>query len=188
MLRQRPARGGAQSLDVNYETSVASKHQPQWRAGRREEHRWHNRLEDGAVKIHPKLHEARCAHKARTFNDATRGFAILWRRVRAAPATIKVDFDMLGSDDDIHPCPIGYTRGQKLTKGSISQRALNVAADHIDIAEKCSGGLIDRRIVDVIGRTVLHNAPLSHQGNFVGHAHRFTRFMGDQEDGSAFIL
>ncbi len=45
-----------------------------------------------------------------------------------------------------------------------------------------------RRVIDVVGRTALHDTAIAHQGDLVGHAHRLIRFMGHQQDGGPFVF
>ena len=92
---------------------------------------------------------------------------------------------MLGPDDDIHISPVRHARGQKLAKGGFGQRPLHPASDHIDIAEKPRSFAVCRGVVDMIGRALLHDPPIAHQGNFIGHTHRFAGFMGHQQDRRA---
>ena len=95
---------------------------------------------------------------------------------------------MLRAKHDVHLGPVWHAGRQKPPKGRIRQSPLNFPAQHIDIAEKCYGGLIGGRIVDIIGRAALDDLACPHQRDFVGHSHGLFGFMGDQQHRGALFL
>ena len=95
---------------------------------------------------------------------------------------------MLGPDHDVDGGSVGNTGCEELAEWCIRQRPMHFAFDHVDIAEESRGLDIDRRVVDIVGRTALHDAAVAHQGDLVGHAHRLAGFMRDQQHRCAFVL
>jgi hypothetical protein len=132
--------------------------------------------------IHSELHQAFRAYKPRAHDHAARRRAILRRGVGAAPAAIKVDLDMLRANDNLDLLPVGHARCQEMAERSFGQGTSNCAAYHVDIAKEGDRAAIHRGVVDILGRALLNNLPVPHQGNLIGHAHRLFGLVGDQQD------
>jgi hypothetical protein len=95
---------------------------------------------------------------------------------------------VLRADHDLDHGPVLVPRRQEGAKRRLGQRSPGNTSDHIDIAEERRRRLVDRRIVDVVGRALLHDPTRPHQCDLVGHPHRLVRLMRDQKDRGTLFL
>ena len=95
---------------------------------------------------------------------------------------------MLRADHNLNLGAVGVAGSKEGAKGCFCQRPPRHRPDHIDIAEKCRRLLVNRRVVDIIGRAALYDPPAAHQRNLVGHAHRLVRLVRHQQDRRPLFL
>ena len=60
--------------------------------------------------------------------------------------------------------------------------------DDVDVGEEHRRLLVDRVVVDVVGRALLHDPALAHQRDPVGHAHRLLGLVGDEQHRRPLLL
>ena len=104
------------------------------------------------------------------------------------PRAVELQFQVLRTDDDLDFAFIRDARGKKLAERRQRQPAAHGAADDVDIREKRRRRLVDRAVVQIIGRALLHDLPAAHQRDPVGHAHGLFRLVRDHNNGGALFF
>ena len=128
------------------------------------------------------------AHEARALDHAACRHTIADSRVWATTTPIKINLHMLRAKDNLNRRAIGKTRRQELPKGGVGQRPVHTARYDIHIREKRRRRFVHGGVVNIIGRALLHDMTVAHQGDLIGHAHRFFGLMGDKNHRCALFF